>query len=76
MGIRSFGLRNSLWHVSFFVALCLVVEDFVPGLTTGLYLLDDFMWFCDNFVSFLKIIVYVEKNYMQGEICAKGITIY
>lgn len=37
-----------------------------------MYLLDDFMWFCDNFVSFLRIIVYVEKNYMPGGIAAKG----
>ncbi len=37
-----------------------------------MYLLGYFMGFCDNFVSFLKIIVYVEKNYMPGGIAAKG----
>ena len=32
-----------------------------------LYLLGDFKRIGDNFVRFLKIIVYVEKNYMQGK---------
>ena len=33
-----------------------------------LYLLGDFKRIGDNFVRFLKIIVYVEKNYMQGKL--------
>lgn len=37
-----------------------------------MYLLGYFMGFCDNFVIFLEIIVYVEKNYMPGGIVAKG----